>query len=293
MNDILTVIIMSRIEQFIENQQQSNISFINNILYIEDQTHDGIHYTFTNNVFHCYDLICISNKLNINRNDIIHLHISLSLELNIGAHLFDNTRYSDFNFQLKSVHLTNTKVIENDAFKSCRLLEFVECSNKINTIDMLAFEYCSNLTKVAGLSKLNNIGIYAFNYCESLESLTELYDLVLIDAYAFAYCLSLQTLTGLLNLTTIDTCAFYHCRSLIILEGSINLTIIGKEAFKYCDSLTTLELKSDSSITFDDNCFDESCITNIIFDEITDDKIDEFNTLYPYINISRSYYILK
>jgi hypothetical protein len=126
-----------------------------------------------------------------------------------------------------------------------------------------------------------------------LEELNELNNLIIINNFAFEGCTSLKTLTGLNNVTHIYYLAFGNCISLESLYGLNQLIFIGNDVFKNCISLITLELNSYSSITFRDNCFDKHCRIDIIFDEITDDEIYQFNKLYPNINIIINSYLLK
>jgi len=252
------------------DQPRANISFTDGTLYIRDFTSDGIHYTFSNNTFSLDDLTNILHLLNITKDMIIHLHIYLTSELNIGDRLFGMS----LNLNLKSVYLSNTKSIGSYAFEFCKSLESVECSDQLNTIGELAFAYCV-----------------------SLSSLSSLYELTYIGESAFEYCTSLVTLNGLNKLNTIKNSAFDGCESLEALPKLYELTHIDIGAFTQCPSFKILELSSYSCITFcnKDDIDEEYNYPNLdfIFDEITDDEIDEFHTLYPYINVSRSHYILK
>ena len=127
--------------------------------------------------------------------------------------------------------------------------------------------------------------------------MSSLYELTYIGESAFEYCTSLVTLNGLNKLNTIKNSAFDGCESLEALPKLYELTHIDIGAFTQCPSFKILELSSYSCITFcnKDDIDEEYNYPNLdfIFDEITDDEIDEFHTLYPYINVSRSHYILK
>lgn len=194
---------------------------------------------------------------------------------------------------LKTVTVTNGKVIGEKAFEGWNCIDQINLPNSIEHIGANAFvdtNYyknkanwdesgvlyidnclikCENTELTAYTIKENTIVIAdeAFNSCTKLESINLASSLKVIGKQAFHNCSSLLNIEIPNNVTSIGEGAFSNCSSLASIEIPSNVTTIGSSAFEECSSL--MSLKIPASVThIGDNIIYSSNENLLIFCEI-------------------------
>lgn len=121
---------------------------------------------------------------------------------------------------------------EIGAFKGCSMLERVEFSSSVISIDKRSFKDCTSLTQIVIPSSVNSIGSYAFSGCSKLKT-------IVINSTSFC---------------VIEDNLFEDCSSLTKIVITSMISEIGKNAFKGCKSLSKIELLN-SVISIGDAAF--------------------------------------
>ena len=155
---------------------------------------------------------------------------------------------------------SNTKIIANAAFESCKYLTEITGGDSIEYINSCAFYYCLALETLNIPNSIKRIDSDAFKGCESLKYVE----------YDNAYYIGNNENPYLILLrakdTNITSCelhsntkivygrAFASCHLLESVTFNSTLSIIGYEAFAYCESLTSIEIP-DSVVEIHSSCF--------------------------------------
>lgn len=155
---------------------------------------------------------------------------------------------------------TNTKVIANEAFYSCKNLTSVTIPGSVSSIGMLAFAGCDGMVSLTIEDGVQVIGDSAFSGCAALIELvvpdsvtaigkrafgacTGLTSVKLgkgikeIEEFAFTTCMSLSNITIEEGISTIGRYAFFYCIGLNAVTIPISVTDIGESAFDSCKNL--------------------------------------------------------
>ena len=125
--------------------------------------------------------------------------------------------------------------IPERAFFGRRLLETVECSDRVKKVGRNSFTHCHSLRwiKIPGVIEID---ILAFANCLNLEDVEFGDKLETIKEDAFRWCASLRSIT-LPSIKDIRSHAFMKCTRLVDVELSESLDIIGRYAFAECPAL--------------------------------------------------------
>ena len=133
-----------------------------------------------------------------------------------------------------------TKVICDEAFSMCQILQSVTIPDSVTTIGEDAFFGCKYLQSVIIPDLVMTIGEGAFNGCKSLESVTIPDSVTAIGEYAFFGCKSLLSVNLHNSVKTIGDCVFSGCKSLQSVTISNSVTAIGNSVFYGCGSLRSV-----------------------------------------------------
>ena len=97
------------------------------------------------------------------------------------------------NQSIASVNINaSTKLINNEAFRSCESLTSVTIPDSVTSIEDSAFDGCTSLTSVTIPDGVTSIGDVVFRNCDSLTSVTIPSSVTSIGSYAFEGCYNLQ-----------------------------------------------------------------------------------------------------
>lgn len=149
---------------------------------------------------------------------------------------------------LKTVVVTTTDTIGENAFYNCTTLTSITLPNNLTTINSSAFYQCTasvsipdNVTTIKGgvfkkctgftgnlPSNLTELGTSAFEYCTAITSITIPAGVTKISGSTFAYCTALANLTIPANVSSISYNAFQGCRALN------NITVYNANATYKC-----------------------------------------------------------
>ncbi len=141
---------------------------------------------------------------------------------------------------LEEIDLTAVKVIEANAFESCRKLAKVTGLRLIKSLPNGTFNRCCNLSTI-DLSGIESLGEYCMRGT-AIESIN-LQNLKNWNSDVFAECKQLTNVVLPESLTSIPVRAFYRCDKLSTIDLS-HCTVIGGGAFYRCTSLTHIDLSS-------------------------------------------------
>lgn len=89
---------------------------------------------------------------------------------------------------LKTVCVTDSNLITEDTFSSCRYVQKVELREGTRDIETMAFVACASLAEVSLPASLDSIGAYAFEFCEALTGIIVPEEVTYIGQGAFANC---------------------------------------------------------------------------------------------------------
>ena len=141
---------------------------------------------------------------------------------------------------LEEIDLTAVKVIEANAFESCRKLAKVTGLRLIKSLPNGTFNRCCNLSTI-DLSGIESLGEYCMRGT-AIESIN-LQNLKNWNSDVFAECKQLTNVVLPESLTSIPVRAFGNCDKLSTIDLS-HCTVIGGGAFYRCTSLTHIDLAS-------------------------------------------------
>ena len=149
--------------------------------------------------------------------------------------------------ELKEINIPKSvEKIGEGAFYDNRALKTIDLSN-VKIISRHAFYGCSGLTDVK-LSKVESIGDGAFLWCSSLKDVQLVSSAIKeIGPEVFSYCSELEKINIPKSVEKIGESAFLHNKSLKIIDLS-NVKIISRYAFNDCSSLTVVKLGKVESI---------------------------------------------
>ena len=152
---------------------------------------------------------------------------------------------------LKTVTITTTKTIGNNAFRGCSSITNITIPLDVESIGNYAFYGCSSLVSLNSSSNVIvipdtvlNISQYAFATCGSITTVKCSKDLATIGAYAFYNCAKLSSLnsdSAIIALpegvAEINENTFRSCSAIVEVTCSENLVTIGMLAFGDCSAL--------------------------------------------------------
>lgn len=140
---------------------------------------------------------------------------------------------------VKKVHIIEgIEVIENSAFKGCKVLEAVILPDTLCKIGSSSKGYRvgafedTNLKEIVIPPNVDFLGPYTFSSCSNLRKVILSDNISIISERAFAYCGHLAEIKWPCNLVTIEDSAFYGCESLREIHIPVGTQKIGKEAFQ-------------------------------------------------------------
>ena len=207
-------------------------------------------------------------------------------------------------------HITRARIdesideIEEDAFKDCERLMYVDTHNGIRRIgraafhncrslrwiylrsviefDYRAFYNCEKLLCVAFGDRLETIGEGAFSRCSLSLRHLELPSIVTIKKYAFGDCKRLKDVEFSERLETVETLAFYGCERLqrIAIPLKRDLFVFNQYVHRYdqfrdCEQLATVDLVGQAHTKTIASLHMESWRTEMIA------EIDRINQVLP------------
>mmetsp|Transcript_21472 Transcript_21472/g.43074 ORF Transcript_21472/g.43074 Transcript_21472/m.43074 type:complete len:337 (-) Transcript_21472:54-1064(-) len=124
--------------------------------------------------------------------------------------------------------------IDEEAFKNCSQLEYVESHKELHKIGKRSFGSCQLLRSI-DLSGVKIIDDYAFSRCAAITD-ADLPEVERIGVEAFSRSMSLTKISAP-SAETIGLGAFLSCECLMSAEFGERLLSIGHLAFLYCPSL--------------------------------------------------------
>ena len=219
--------------------------------------------------------LCLNNSIGGNYSNGIHLYAdgNLITEYTIPENFWDIPDDSfDGITDMKSVTLpSNLQFIGSSAFKDCKALESVNCTNAdaLTTIKEFAFEGCSSLKEFTFGTNIKEIGRAAFNNCSNLEKVDigdlanwcdmdfqgDFYTTKVIPSNPLCYAkrifLKGKELNELSIPTTVKTIrknAFCNVQRFDKLTIPRTLTTIEDKAFAFCEDLDTIIFKNGTTL---------------------------------------------
>ncbi|MBR7186791.1 MAG: leucine-rich repeat protein, partial [Clostridia bacterium] len=167
--------------------------------------------------------------------------------IQIGAYTFQNCT------SLKSIDLTNIKVIANYAFQNCGFESLTIPASFTSSSNLGSYAFAGNtkLKSVTLTSGIKYLGVRMFQDCTALESIELPASLTSIGTYTFVGCTGLKSVKfednfGLKNLPTY---MFQGCASLTSVDfGNTAFTQLGNYFFQGCTALESIKLPD--SLTF-------------------------------------------
>lgn len=160
-------------------------------------------------------------------------HLNLNKCVYISSNAFSNCG-------LEEIDLTTVKIIEENAFASCKNLAKVTGLRQIKSLPDGTFDRCRNLS-IIDLSGIESLGEYCMRGT-AIESVN-LQSLKNWDSDVFVDCKLLENVVLPESITSIPVRAFYRCDKLSTIDLS-HCTVIGGGAFAECTSLTHIDLSS-------------------------------------------------
>ena len=138
----------------------------------------------------------------------------------------------------KSFTVTDTRYIQDEAFKGNKYLEEIVISDSVVNIDPGAFENCTSLNKIIFLGEeLRVIGDRAFTNCISLKEIVIPNRVESIGESAFEGCINLESVVIGNWVGRIKNNAFLNCTSLRTVELGQRVEFIYGGAFLGCNEL--------------------------------------------------------
>lgn len=118
-----------------------------------------------------------------------------------------------------------------------------------------AFKGCRNLREVVCSDNINEIGEYAFSGCKQLKSVKFPSNPFEINKYAFKDCFAIEGDLDLKNVISISDSAFENCKSIKNVNiSSVEMKLLGDSAFKNCSGLKSVNL-ADKIYRFEEHVF--------------------------------------
>ena len=143
---------------------------------------------------------------------------------------------------LRSVTLTNSESIGQNAFHNWGNLTSITLCEGIVTIEQAAFSGCTGLKSIVIPSSVTDIGEDVFVNCNSLQSIVFQEGVASIGSYAFYACTALKSITIPDSVESIGDSAFEMCRALEAAVLPNQLTEIAYGLFSGCESLRKIVL---------------------------------------------------
>ena len=158
-----------------------------------------------------------------------------------------------------------TRLIAENAFRSCTGMTSVTIPNSVTSIGNLAFDDCTGLTSVTIPNSVTSIGNYTFydtgwynnqpdgilyldNCCLGYKGNAPTGKLTLVDGTrliaenAFRSCTGMTSVTIPNSVTSIGNFAFLYCTGLTSFTIPNSVTSIGNDAFYKCTGLTSITI---------------------------------------------------
>ena len=167
----------------------------------------------------------------------------------------------------------NAKIIMNNAFDSCELLQTIELPNGMISIGERAFSACSSLVSVTLPATICSIADYAFHLCNNLKDLyysgnIETWCKIEFSNYAsnpMAFCQRFnminddewQVVLGIVipnSITSINKYQFYGFANITEFHLPSNLISIGESAFAECSTISMINIP-DTTTSIDNKAF--------------------------------------
>ena len=145
-------------------------------------------------------------------------------------------------------------VIDDDAFRSCRLIS-AKLPSTLEEIGSYAFSDCIALMAIEIPNSVINIGEGAFEGDLTLKSAVLPNSISRLNSNTFKNCISLSTVKLPEDLRYVETGVFSGCTSLTMIELPINTTRVSEEAFKDCVNLIYIVAPDRCSYTFNGDEF--------------------------------------
>lgn len=137
---------------------------------------------------------------------------------NIGENQF-----MDYTYLEEVVLGNNITYIENNAFRNCNKLKYINFPATLSRIGSYSFCGCSSLNSVdlRNCVRLESCGEYTFYLCSELSSILFSDSITYIGESALGYCRQLTTITFPEGIEDIGSCLFENCEKLreIIFPG--------------------------------------------------------------------------
>lgn len=108
----------------------------------------------------------------------------------------------------------NTKIIAEDAFWDCSMLETVTLPEGLTTIGISAFGRCTRLDEITIPQNLKSLGAYAFSMCEALTSVVLPDAMTTIPEGLLSQCKNLTEVTLPKDVAFLDDYCFYYDNNL-------------------------------------------------------------------------------
>ncbi len=190
---------------------------------------------------------------------------------------------------LRSIVITDTEVIETEAFANCTSIEELTLPEKLKVIEDGAFFGCVKLSEIKLPSSLTEIGMAAFASCTSITKIELPNSVKAVGETAFLGCTSLTSFTVGASLTELGAGVLYSCPKLESLgvsddngvfysennciikrDGKVvvvgcrssqlpaDVLAIGEGAFRNCNGLTAIALP-EGLVSIGDSAF-EGCV---------------------------------
>ncbi|CAJ1891613.1 unnamed protein product [Cylindrotheca closterium] len=190
------------------------------------------------------------------RRDAKYITVDTDIERipNWRLHSLENLVWLEFPDQLK--------VIGDNAFYCCFVLQRVIFPGSLTDIGNNAFEGCYELNPVVLPEGLQTIGIAAFRSCRSLRAIEVPSTVQMIATSAFADCSSLES-AALPDFIEYVNGWFLRCGSLRHVSLSSKTTTIEPYAFSRCWSLMSLELPETMSSIRDGSLISCASLRNV------------------------------
>ncbi|MBQ8259686.1 MAG: leucine-rich repeat domain-containing protein [Clostridia bacterium] len=138
---------------------------------------------------------------------------------------------------LQSITLPGVKVIGNEAFSDCKMLEKVSVSKDLGYIGDNSFADCSALKDIVLPYGVRYIGYHAFYNCDSLKFLNIPKSIEKFKGGVFHHCNSLEYAVIPEGVTDLSRIEFECCTSLKRVSLPSTLKSIVYAAFAVCESL--------------------------------------------------------
>lgn len=143
-------------------------------------------------------------------------------------------------------------VIENCAFKGCKMLDTVVLGDKVTAILGASYDYvadrwgafygCEALKTINLPMSLRSIGNNAFSGCISLAGISLPENLISLGEMTFWGCSNLNKINLPDGLTKVEYGLFLGCTSLTQITIPVNVTEIGAGAFNGCSNLSEINI---------------------------------------------------